>query len=598
MDRKSIAILVLSFGLLLAWQPLTHMIWGPPPAPAPLSTGTNGTDQATGTNASTNLPPAHAESKTASAAASALIIAPNTPEQTETLVTDDIQYTFTSHGGGVKVIELTKYPHSAGSKNGTDTNKFVALNDKAPVPVMALLGGTALEGDGIYKLIKDGNTIRAEKLLANNLYIVKEFTPGTNYIMHTKVRIENRSEQVMRLPAQTVIFGTATPQTVHETDATMGFIHYDGAKDHHLSGPWFANRFLGCFPGTPRTEYVMAEKKTLWGAVNNQFFAIAAIPKDPAPQFVSRRVDLPAPSEAERLQDRRAVAAPAGFQSGFVYPESILAAKSSVEREYDLFTGPREYNTLARLATKYGNNLDLVMDFGGFWGYFPKALLLAMNALASFGVSYGWAIVLITAGIKLIFWPLTKASTKSMKRMAALSPELKKLQEKYKDDPQKLTQKQMELWREHKVNPFGSCLPMVLQIPVFFGFFKMLRTAIELRGAEFLWVSDLSQPDTIFVIPGLNFPINPLPIIMGFTMLWQARITPATPTADPVQQQMMKYMPLMFLFFLYNYSAGLAVYWTTNNLLTILQTKLTNSEPEKPAPAATVPAKTAKPGKK
>jgi YidC/Oxa1 family membrane protein insertase len=259
-----------------------------------------------------------------------------------------------------------------------------------------------------------------------------------------------------------------------------------------------------------------------------------------------------------------------------------------VEHEFDVFTGPREYNLLAKLASKYNNNLDLVMNFGGFFGWFAKALLMAMNALASFGVSYGWAIVIITASIKLVFWPLTKASTKSMKRMAALSPELKKLQEKYKDDPQKLTQKQMELWKEHKVNPFGSCLPMVLQIPVFFGFFKMLRTAIELRGAEFLWVADLSQSDTVYVIPGLNFPINPLPILMGFTMLWQARITPAAPSADPVQAKMMKYMPLMFLFFLYNYSAGLAVYWTTNNLLTILQTKLTSSEPDKPA--ATVPA--------
>ena len=587
MDRKSLIVLGLSLALLLGWVPLTHKIWGPPPAPtntvSEASVTTSNGEPATVTTTTTTT------STSTATAASTLLVAPNTPEETLTLVAEDIQYIFTSHGGGVKLVELTKYPHSVGSKNGTDTNNFVSLNTKAPVPMMTLLGGTALEGDGIYKLTQDGNTVRAEKALTNNLYIVKEFTVGTNYLLHTKVRIENRSGENMRLPAQTLIFGTATPQSAHDDESTMGFIWYNGKKDEHIGGTWFANRFLGCFPGTPRSEYLEGENNVQWAAVNNQFFAIAAVPKDTAPKVVSRRIDLPPPNAYEIAHDSRAKLSPHGYQTGFVYPESILPANGSVEREYDLFTGPREYNTLSRLATKYNNNLDLVMNFGGFWGYFPKILLLSMNGLAAFGLNYGWAIVCITVIIKLIFWPLTHASTKSMKRMAALSPELKKIQEKYKEDPQKLAQKQMELWREHKVNPFGSCLPMVLQIPVFFGFFKMLRTAIELRGAEFLWVADLSQPDTIFVIPGINFPVNPLPIIMGVTMLWQANITPAAPSADPVQQKMMKYMPLIFLFVLYNYSAGLAVYWTTNNLLTILQTKMTNSEPDKPVAESTKP---------
>ncbi|MGV3757625.1 MAG: membrane protein insertase YidC [Verrucomicrobiota bacterium] len=591
MDRKSIIILALSFGLLIGWVPLTHMIWGPPPPPPATTTatgsnapagGTNGT--VTGTNtAATSLP---APVSAPGTAAATLLIAPNTPEQTEMLVTEDAQYTFTSHGGGIKLVELVKYPHSVGSKNGTDTNKFASLNTKAPVPAMALLGGTAIEGDGVYKLTKNGNAIRAEMALTNGLYIVKEFTAGTNYLIHTKVRIENRTAQNFRLPSQTLIFGTATPQSVHDDETTMGFIWYNGKKDQHIGGTWFDNRFLGCFPGKPRLEYLEGQNDVAWAAVNNQFFALAAIPKQPAPQIVSRRIDMPPPTAAEIAADRRAKLTPHGFQTGFVYPESILPANGSLEREYDIFAGPREYNTLSRLATKYSNNLDLVMNFGGFFGFFAKALLLSMNGLAAWGLNYGWAIVLITVIVKLVFWPLTHASTKSMKRMAALAPELKKIQEKYKEDPQKLAQKQLELWRENKVNPFGSCLPMLLQIPVFFGFFTMLRTAIELRGAEFLWVADLSQPDTVFVIPGINFPINPLPILMGVTMFWQARITPMSPTMDPVQQKMMQYMPLIFLVFLYNYSAGLAVYWTTNNLLTILQTKITNSEPEKPVAEA------------
>ncbi len=126
---------------------------------------------------------------------------------------------------------------------------------------------------------------------------------------------------------------------------------------------------------------------------------------------------------------------------------------------------------------------------------------------------------------------------------------------------------------------------MLLQIPVFFGFYRMIQSAIELRGARFLWVRDLSKPDTLFVIPGTTFPFNLLPLIMGVTMLWQARLTPPSPGMDPMQAKMMRYMPLMFLVFLYNFSAGLALYWTVQNLLTIAQTKLTELIQDTAAPA-------------
>jgi len=200
-------------------------------------------------------------------------------------------------------------------------------------------------------------------------------------------------------------------------------------------------------------------------------------------------------------------------------------------------------------------------------------------------LNYAMAIIVITIIIKLLFWPLTNASTKSMKRMAALQPQMKAIQEKYKEDPAKMNRKMMEFMKEHKVSPLGGCLPMLLQIPVFFGFYKMIQSAIELRGARFLWACDLSKPDTLLVIPGLNFPLNPLPLLMGVTMLWQARLTPPSPGMDPMQQKIMKYMPLMFLFILYNFSAGLTLYWTVQNLLTIAQMKLTKAK-EEPAASA------------
>jgi YidC/Oxa1 family membrane protein insertase len=167
----------------------------------------------------------------------------------------------------------------------------------------------------------------------------------------------------------------------------------------------------------------------------------------------------------------------------------------------------------------------------------------------------------------------------------------------------KAQRKTMELWKENKVNPMGGCLPMLIQMPIFIGFFTMIRNAIELRGASFLWMTDLSRPDTLFIIPGLGFvpfigipgvglPFNLLPLIMGATMLWQSHLTPASPGVDPAQQKLMRYMPLMFLFLLYNYSAGMALYWTVNNLLTILQTKLTRMQQAgAPAPVLTPPPK-------
>ncbi len=298
------------------------------------------------------------------------------------------------------------------------------------------------------------------------------------------------------------------------------------------------------------------------------------MPTQPAEQIVSRAFDLPRHSG-----DGRPVNAPPqkGFFTSLVYPAVTIAPGQKTERQLYFFAGPKEYRTLAHIAERFQNNVDVVMGFG-FFGFFSKALLLGMNWLHhTMSISYGWAIIVITVIIKVLFWPLTQASTRSMKRMQALQPQMNALKEKYKDDPTKMNKKLMEFMRDNKVSPLGGCLPMVLQMPVFFGFFTMIRSAIELRGAHFLWVADLSKPDTLFTIPGFNFPFNLLPLLMGGTMFWQAHLTPPSPGMDPAQQKMMKYMPLMFLVFLYNYSAALALYWTVQNLLTILQTKLTKS---------------------
>jgi len=199
--------------------------------------------------------------------------------------------------------------------------------------------------------------------------------------------------------------------------------------------------------------------------------------------------------------------------------------------------------------------------------------------------SWALAIICITLAIKLVFWPITAKTTRAMKKMAAVNakmmPEITKIRERYKNDYQKMNMKMMETYKKYGVNPLsqvGGCLPMLIQIPIFFGFFTMLRSAVELRGAEFLWASDLSSPDTIATLAG--FPINIMPLLMTATMFFQMRLQPPSPGMDPTQQAMMKYMPLMFVVFFYSASSGLCLYWTVQNVLTIIQTKLTKVDPE------------------
>jgi YidC/Oxa1 family membrane protein insertase len=588
MDRKSLIILALSLVLLMLWYPLTNRLF--PPRPLPPEIEQPQTDAAPKPQDPLQPP---ATSLSPAAPSTGPLVKSYLPEQTLTLQTADAFYTFTSHGGGLKSIALKRYPATVERRRRDSAPpRLATLNAPAPAPVLAILGGETVQGDGVFTLRQYGDGVRAEKALPSGLYMIKEFLPGTNYQIKASVRIENRSGEEVTLPPQEWIVGTATPIGRRNEGAMLGFEWYDGSRTDHVGESWFANRTLGCIPGTPRSLYVRGSSNVVWAAVHNQFFTLIAKPSRPAPAIVGRTVPLPPPTKDEITADPRAFLNPVGYETALVYPQSVLAPNEVIEEQFSIYAGPKEYRILARLP----ENQELVMGFGGFFGFFAKALLLSMNGLHALALPYGIAIIVITVIIKLLFWPLTNASTRSMKRMAELQPQMKALQEKYKDDPRKMNMKLMEFMKEHKVSPLGGCLPMLLQIPVFFGFYKMLQSAIELRGATFLWAFDLSQPDTIAIIPGLNFPLNLLPIIMGVTMLWQARLTPVSPGMDPVQQKIMKYMPLMFVFFLYNFSAGLTLYWTVQNLLTIAQMKITKTHPS--TPAANAPAKVAPIAKK
>jgi YidC/Oxa1 family membrane protein insertase len=230
-----------------------------------------------------------------------------------------------------------------------------------------------------------------------------------------------------------------------------------------------------------------------------------------------------------------------------------------------------------------------IMDFGMF-ELVSRYLLKAMNWLHSiFFNSYAWAIIILTLIIKSALWPLQNKSTQSMKRMQLLQPKMTELREKYKDDPARMNTEVMKLYKDYGVNPLSGCLPMLIQIPIFFGFFNMLGKAVELRGSTFLWVKDLSMPDELFHIPGLGWPVNLLPIIMAVTMLWQMSLSPKS--GDPMQQRIFMFMPIIFIAFCYNYASALALYWTVQNLFSVVQLYLTRNQAPPTLQKVAAPAK-------
>ena len=569
MDRKSIIILAAAVGLYFLLSPAVDRFFPPKPMPLAALASTNAGPAAASipAPAESSAPPARELARAPSSA----------PERILTVSNADLIWHFTSRGGGLKEVDLIGYPavilrHALPPSE----TRLASLNHNAPLPVLALMGHE-LDGDGDFTLTRDGAVIRAEKTLSNGLRVVKEFEIGTNYLFKARLWLENTSSQPLRVPDRDVVIGTATATGPLDDPTAAGVFWYNGVKSENIQDKWFANRTLGCFPGTPRWQYEDGAGNVAWAAIHNQFFALAAIPSNSAPQILIDKIAVPAPDLSGSTNSMSAYLTN-GFQSALVYPASELAPHRSVETAFLFYAGPKEYKRLAEIGQAMGNNLDHIMGFTGVFGFFSKLLLLGMNILHSAGLPYGLTIIAITIIIKVVFWPLTNASTKSQKRMQALQPQLKAITDKYKDDAGKRNEKTMEFYKQHKVSPLGSCLPTLLQLPVFFGFYWMLRGAIELRGAHFLWAFDLSQPDTVGLIAG--FPINPLPLIMGATQLWQSHMMPPSPGMDPGQQKLMRWMPLMMIALFYRMSAGLTLYWTVQNLLSILQMKLTTTTDE------------------
>jgi len=245
-------------------------------------------------------------------------------------------------------------------------------------------------------------------------------------------------------------------------------------------------------------------------------------------------------------------------------PVIAFKAKSGVNK-FVIYAGPKEKKRLENLNI----GLEHIIDYG-FFSIIARPLFWVLIFIHGFLGNYGWSIILLTIATRLPFIPLLNKGQKSMRKLQEIQPKMAEIREKYKKDPQKMQQEMTGLYKKHKVNPVGGCLPMLLQIPVFFALYKVLLVSIELRGAPFiLWITDLSAPDALFGhIAGFSLG-GPLPYLMGITMVLQQKMTPST--MDPKQAKLMMLMPIIFTFMFLNFASGLVLYWLVNNILGIVQ---------------------------
>jgi len=513
---------------------------------------------------------------------------PAVAEKTQVVPTALADYTFTNLGGGIKTVALTQY-------QGDAPGQQVVLNESGSHPIGALMeqplsGGTEAaaggEGPGAsdqpYTVAVNGKEVVCERDTPQGVHIKKTFTlpdrsdatklnqRASDYTVQMTVEFSNAGAPPVRFGSATdgtnaayfVSAGSAAPFRAKEfpSDTTLGWFRNEKAE--FVDVGWFDEHkvpLVGIQTSPAHSVYEQSPGDVIWVGVKNQYFS-TILSADPLAKGVwaSR---FPVTLEGKEFH---------GIQGMLQLPGVSLEPGKSNVQNFTLFAGPNQYRLLSQLD--HGQSAMMKVRFR----WISLALLGLLNWLHDLLPFHNFAIaiILLTFIVRGALWPLQGAATKSMKRMQVLAPKQAELREKYKDDPAKMNTEMIKLFKDYKVNPLAGCLPMLIQIPIFFAFYSMLGCTVELRNAQFLWVHDLSRPDTVFEVMG--FPVNILPILMAITMIWQMAISPKS--GDPAQQKMMMLMPLMFVFFCYNFASALALYYTVVNILSIIQLYLTRNQ--------------------
>lgn len=600
MDKKGIFGIILAVVGLVAWQMhQTKQMREYQVAKAAYEAEQAKLEEAKAKTAAATAPLEAAASKPAPTAGAAP--APATPvveEKIEKLRTSTAEYAFTNAGGGLSRVTLAGHLID---KLGTSK---VVLNEFGTAPIGAISEAAGEKLNLPYSTRADAaaGTITFERVDEKQLAVTKKFTLPKfdglkkaeqlreEYLLKMDLTFTNRGTQPLPVPAYWLHLGSAAP--LHERDAPLyiglNYLRGEGAfgvgKNHFINLSWFAagGMLFWSHPEKPvYPEKPEALKDVRWAAVANQYFCTMVTPKVDEKalsdvQLAQRGIGVWARRSAIPLDQWAKVRGVAPTVTELHSVDGALQMNgftlepgASTTREFQVLAGPSEYRRLKQ----FDNSEAEILDFGMF-GWISKGLLNTLNFFKSVLGSYWAAIMVLTIIIRSCMWPLQNRATQTSKRMQALSPRLKELQERFKDDPMRLQQETGKLWKQYGINPLGGCLPMLVQIPIFFGFYNMLNKAVELRNQGFLWVHDLSQPDTIAHVFGI--PLNPLPIVMAGTMLVQMQLTPKA--GDAMQQRMMMFMPLIFISLCYNYAAALALYWSVQNIFSIVQLYLTRDQ--------------------
>ncbi len=498
-------------------------------------------------------------------------------EEKHTLETGETTFELSSLEGGIKQATFKD------ELSVKDLSRKVRMNDLGTNRIGALIGpaGEALDQRFYNIESQDADSIVFFGKLSNGLGVKKSWKKvtegeGTDYRLQLTLELYNFSDVAIPIGSIQLYTGSTAPLHKGERPDYVNFF-WQNDGDYDYENP---SHFKGGFFGKEKFDFTtVADEGLDFAGVENQFFATIVDPENKFSSTIRAR-----PSQIT-LSPERGGDITTLLSSTMSLPDENLSPKNTKTLVFDIFMGPKNNGLIRSLEGKK----DDVMNYG-FFSWISRPLNWLLNFLSGiFGGegnswSWGWAVVALTILIRTVMWPLHAKSTRTMKRMSKLQPKMKALKEKYPDDPNKMQQETMKLYREFGVNPMGGCLPLIFQIPVFFGFFTMLQYAVELRNEPFMWVTDLSQPDTMAHLPfGLPFlgdpvPVNILPILMAVTMVLQMKMTPKT--GDKMQQRIMMFMPLMFFFFCYNFASALALYWTTQNIFSIAQTWIMQKMPE------------------
>lgn len=534
-QRRTLLIIALMFLGFLLWN-----AWEKEFAPPPVATTAASSTQGATTSSSSDTTPV-ASSSTPAATGLAKQQGPIPTTRQIQVKTDLLNVAIDTQGGDIIQVALPAFPLSEQAPK----EPYVLLNDDpntqytAPSHLIGTLGTQVLKGPMQYQVQQssytlangqDGLDVALTWQSPEGLTITKtfQFTRGS-YVIGVKYTVDNKSNQ------------TWTGHYVAE----LNRIPVEPPKSMFVMASSMYAAYSTQNEAYEKLKFSALDKTNLsqntdagWVAMTQRYFLSAWIP-DP-----KQTNHLYTQSNGNNL-----------YTIGFAGPQLTAAPNQTVTTNAHFYAGPEDTETLKAVAP----NLDLTLDYGWLW-FISSGLFWLMSAFYKFVGNWGWAIVLTTIMIKIIFYPLTAKSFRSMAQMRNLAPKLAALKERFGDDRQKMSQATMELYRKEKVNPLSGCLPMLIQIPVFIALYWVLIDSVQLRQAPFIfWIHDLSAKDPYYI----------LPVLMGISMYIQTYFNPPSP--DPTQAKVMKFLPVIFTFFFLHFPSGLVLYWIVNNVTQILQ---------------------------